>query len=97
MSAAAEVTEVRLGDQILAFDGRVVEEFGGGRKDSERRIHAGLIQKIDAKAVGSRAALTIKAGGSAKIVWAGKLDADTLERLQALVAEIRAASGLELP
>ncbi|MGA8217296.1 MAG: hypothetical protein WB771_01930 [Solirubrobacterales bacterium] len=96
MSDDRELIEVRLGDQVLAFDGRVVEEFGGGRKDSERRLHVALIEKIEAKAVGSRASLKINGGGSARIIWAGKADPETLERLQELVAAIRAATGLEV-
>ena len=59
-------------------------------------LHVGLIEKIDAKAVGSRASLKINGGGSARIVWAGKLDPETLEQLQEMVAAIRSAAGMEI-
>ncbi len=86
-----------MGDQILAFDGRVLEEFGGGRKERERRLHVGLISSIDAKAASGRASVTVKATNGARIVWAGKLEDEALGQLRSLVAAVRSAAGLALP
>ncbi len=87
---------MRLGDEILAFDGRVLELFGGGKTERERRLHVGLIRSVSAKAMGARVTLTVKATSGARFTWAGKLEAQELERLKALVAAVRSAAGLEL-
>jgi hypothetical protein len=41
-----ELIEVRLGDLVVAFDGRVLEFFGEGT--SSRRIHIATIERIEA-------------------------------------------------
>ncbi len=75
----------------------MLEHFGGGKTERERRLHVGLIRSIGAKAMGGRVTLTIKGTSGARITWAGKLEQENLEQLKALVAAVRSAAGLELP
>ena len=41
------MTEIHLGEQVLAFDGRVVEIFGIGGDTASERYHVSLIEKIE--------------------------------------------------
>jgi len=95
MSADQQI-EVRLKDEVIAFDGRVVEHFGGGQTENERRLHVSLITKIEAKAYGNRLILQIKASHGGWAGWSGKIDPETLEQAKELVAAIRSATGLEV-
>ncbi len=48
---AGQPTEVRLGDLVVAFDGRVLEFFGEG--NASRRIHVATIEDSGPRTAGS--------------------------------------------
>jgi hypothetical protein len=97
MSAETQPLEVQLEDSVLAFDGRLVEEFGGGQRRGgydERRLHVALIEKAELKSAGKRAYVQIKARGGGQIMTGGKVGTEKVAELEEFVAAVRSAAGL---
>jgi hypothetical protein len=84
-----QLIEVRLGDLVIAFDGRVIEFFGEG--NASRRIHVATIEEIgasDGRFTG--AMLQIKVRGESDTYYS--LNGDDAQRaaLEALLAQVEA-------
>jgi hypothetical protein len=79
----SDVREVRVGKGVFAFDGRVLEVFGGGNES--RRFHVATIEAL--RRDGS--ALEVKVRGEPNTYFS--LKADDPAAIEALLADVEAA------
>jgi hypothetical protein len=82
--------EVRVGDAIVSFDGRVLEFFGYG--NVARRIHVATIEKLEtSKGRFTGSVLQIAVSGETDTNFTLKGDDAQRAELEALLAKVNAA------
>jgi hypothetical protein len=84
------MTEILLGDHLIAFDGRVVEVFGQGGGGESVRYHVGLIQTLLC-APGLTGQLSLNFSTKHGGILGLKVPADKKAEVEALVEAVKQA------